>query len=96
MNYTCIRNSLGRLVPQMIPGIGTLEPFSGAYARLDGSYEWTPSPFVHKVPSISTNKIAPDLRAAIERSGLQNGLTISFHIHLMEWRRDRQPGARGA
>jgi citrate lyase subunit alpha/citrate CoA-transferase len=41
-----------------------------------------PSPFLHRVPSISTNKIAPDLRTAIERSGLQNGMTISFHHHL--------------
>jgi len=82
MNYTCIRNSLGRLVPQQVPGTGTLVPFSGAYARLAGSYEWMPSPFLHRVPSISTNKIAPDLRTAIERSGLQNGMTISFHHHL--------------
>jgi hypothetical protein len=42
MNYTCIRNSLGALVPQQIPGTGTLVPFSGAYARLDGSMSGCP------------------------------------------------------
>lgn len=82
MNYTCVRNSLGRLVPTEIPSFGLLAPFSGAYSRLDGSYVWTPSPVEHRVPPITTNKVAASLRSAIERSGLQNGMTISFHHHL--------------
>ena len=82
MNYRCVRNSLGRLVPAEIPGLGTMTPFSGAFARLDGSFLWTASPVSRRVPAISTNKVASNLRAAIERSGLQNGMTISFHHHL--------------
>ncbi len=82
MNYRCVRNSLGRLVPAEIPGLGTMTPFSGAFARLDGSFLWTASPVSRRVPAISSNKVASDLRTAIERSGLQNGMTISFHHHL--------------
>lgn len=82
MNYTCVRNSLGRLVPTEIPGMGALAPFSGAYSRLDGSYVWTPSPIARRTPAITTNKVAASLRSAIEKSGLQSGMTISFHHHL--------------
>lgn len=82
MNFDCVKNSLGRLVPREVPGLGDLAPFAGAYARLDGSYVWTPAPRTRKVSAPSTNKIASSLRQAIERSGLANGMTISFHHHL--------------
>ena len=82
MNFDCVKNSLGRLVPREVPGLGDLAPFAGAYARLDGSYVWTPAPRTRKVPAPSTNKVASSLRQAIERSGLANGMTISFHHHL--------------
>lgn len=82
MNYSFVRNSLGRMVPSEIPGLGRLDPYAGAYARLDGSFVWTPKAFPKKVPAPSANKIANNLREAIERSGLQNGQTISFHHHL--------------
>ena len=82
MNFECVKNSLGRIVPREVPGFGTLAPYAGAYSRLDGSYVWTPTAQPHRVPAPSTDKIAPDLRAAIERSGLRNGMTISFHHHL--------------
>ena len=82
MSTNCVRNSLGRLVPREIRGLGAVEPFSGPYARLDGSFIWTASPVSRRVPTISANKVVSSLRAAIERSGLQNGMTISFHHHL--------------
>ncbi|MGB9687188.1 MAG: citrate lyase subunit alpha, partial [Rectinema subterraneum] len=82
MNYSFVRNSLGRMVPSEIPGLGRLDPYAGAYARLDGSFVWTPKAFPKKIPAPSANKIANNLREAIERSGLQNGQTISFHHHL--------------
>jgi citrate lyase subunit alpha/citrate CoA-transferase len=31
---------------------------------------------------MTTDKVAPSIKAAIERSGLQSGMTISFHHHL--------------
>ena len=82
MNFECAKNSLGRMVPREVPGLGAMAPYAGAYSRLDGSYVWTPAAQPHRVPAPSTDKIAPSLRAAIERSGLRNGMTISFHHHL--------------
>jgi len=82
MNFECVQNSLGRLVPKAVPGLGELAPYAGAFSRLDGRFSWTPEARPHIVPAASTDKIAPGLRAAIERSGLQSGMTISFHHHL--------------
>ena len=82
MNFECVKNSLGRMVPREVPGLGAMAPYAGAYSRLDGSYVWMPTAKPHRVPAPSTDKIVPSLRAAIERSGLRNGMTISFHHHL--------------
>ena len=81
MNFECQKNSLGRAIPREVPGLGLLAPYAGAFARLDGTYSWTPAARPHLVPAPSTDKVASSLRAAIERSGLQNGMTISFHHH---------------
>jgi citrate lyase subunit alpha/citrate CoA-transferase len=78
----CTTNSLGRSVPLEIPRIGSLAPYAGAYARLDGSYSFESRPTARKVPAITTDKVAPSLKAAIERSGLRSGMTVSFHHHL--------------
>lgn len=82
MRLDCVANSLGRMVPKAVPGLGKLVPFAGPYARLDGSYVWTPTSFPRRVPAPTNNKVAPDLTEAIKRSGLQSGMTISFHHHL--------------
>ena len=74
MTFDCVRNSIGRMVPRELPGLGALVPFSGAYSRLDGNYVWTPRAFTHRVPASSANKVAPDLKEAIRRSGLENGM----------------------
>ncbi|HEY9054331.1 MAG TPA: citrate lyase subunit alpha [Rectinemataceae bacterium] len=82
MNYPCVSNSIGRLVPREVPGLGKLDPYAGAYARLDGSYLYTPRALPRKVPAPCMDKVAPSLKKAIERSGLKDGMTISFHHHL--------------
>ncbi len=82
MKMDCVRNSIGRMVPREVPGIGKVEPFAGAFAKLDGSYVWTPRAAARRVPEIGRDKIAPSLKEAIARSGLKDGMTISFHHHL--------------
>ena len=82
MNFECQKNALGRNIPREVPGLGALAPYAGAFARLNGTYAWTPSARPHLVPAPSTNKVASSLRTAIKRSGLQDGMTISFHHHL--------------
>ena len=82
MNFDCVLNSIGGLVPKNVPGLGDIAPFAGAYSRLDGNYSWSPKVFPRRVPAPCTDKVAPSLRKAIERSGLRDGMTISFHHHL--------------
>lgn len=82
MKLDCVTNSIGRRVPREIPGLGVLAPYAGAYSRLDGSYVYTPKAFPRRVPAPTTDKVAPSLAAAVERSGLESGMTVSFHHHL--------------
>lgn len=82
MKLQCVTNSLGRRVPVSIPGLGDLAPYAGPYARLDGSYQYAPRPVIRRVPAPTTDKVAPSLIAAVERSGLASGMTVSFHHHL--------------
>ena len=82
MKFECVQNSIGRSVPRNVPGLSPIAPYAGAYSRMDGSFVWTPAVFPRKAPAPSVDKVAPSLREAIERSGLRNGMTISFHHHL--------------
>ncbi len=81
-SLSMIKNSLGRMVPQRLEGLGELAPYAGAFARLDGSHVYTRQPVQHKVPAYDRDKVTRDVRTAIERSGLRDGMTVSFH-HLL-------------
>jgi citrate lyase subunit alpha/citrate CoA-transferase len=77
-----IENAVGRLVPEEVPGLGRFEPYRGVWGRLDSGYE---APRI--VPPLkgirrTGGKVAPDLESAIRRSGLESGMTVSFHHHL--------------
>ena len=73
------RNALGREIPASLPSFGNLEAFSGAWARntlVDGS---------RKLLSAGRpSKVLKSLDEAIRRSGLENGMTVSFHHHFRE------------
>lgn len=81
MNSTLIENAAGRLVPEMIngerhmpfQGIGKFKP-QGRKAR----------PLVRSCADYpgDGNKLLPSLRAALESSGLRDGMTVSTHHHL--------------
>lgn len=77
-----IKNSIGREIPSFVLGLGKFSPYAGPRARLDGSYVWTPTQFPRSAAPPTTSKIAKNLEHAIERSGIQDGMTISFHHHL--------------
>ena len=74
-----VKNAAGREVPESLPGIGKLEPFQGAYAR---------TPLVRREKGSRTlprlNKIVETLEQAVLKSGLQDGMTVSFHHHFRE------------
>ena len=71
-----IENKLGRLVPQKIDSIGKLIPFEGAYEN---------TPLVKKekgnreLPKL--NKLVNSIEDVIVKTGLKDGMTISFHHH---------------
>jgi citrate lyase subunit alpha/citrate CoA-transferase len=75
-------NSIGREVPAALDGFGALAPYGGPRSRLDGNYVWTPTLYPRKIAAPTSCKVAPNLEKAIERSGLRDGMTISFHHHL--------------
>ena len=77
-----VKNAVGREVPVSLPQMGELSPYAGPFARLDGSYIWTPKLFPRKVAAPCCSKVTDSLKQAIERSGLEDGMTISFHHHL--------------
>jgi citrate lyase subunit alpha/citrate CoA-transferase len=71
-----MKNAVGVEIPAEINGIGKVIPFDGS--RYSG---WiNNAPFVSERHKESV-KIVKNLKTAIERSGLQNGMTISFHHH---------------
>ena len=80
MNF--VKNAAGRLVPTEVHGIGAFAPYRGALSRiLEGNP--SPSAFPKRKPEPPCrSKVAPSLKAAIEKSGLENGMTVSFHHHL--------------
>jgi len=73
-------NALGREIPEFIEGYGKTLPFGGAFARKpQGSAAGAK---IRCVNNDRTDKLLPDLAAAIAASGLKSGMTVSFHHHL--------------
>jgi citrate lyase subunit alpha/citrate CoA-transferase len=71
-----MKNAVGIEIPETIAGLGQLKPFDGS--RYSG---WiNNAPYVSELHKDSV-KIVKDLQTAVERAGLENGMTISFHHH---------------
>ncbi|MCF7936801.1 MAG: citrate lyase subunit alpha [Synergistales bacterium] len=74
------RNAVGRLLPEEIPGYGTVRPFEGYNVRKpEGNRDGR-----KHVATFNdrTDKRLPDIKAAIKATGLESGMTVSFHHHL--------------
>lgn len=78
MRFT--RNSIGRLVPVELPGMGELRPYMGPWSRVGEEAERRCAP-LRGTPR-GKDKVTHDLKEAIRRSGLESGMTVSFHHHL--------------
>ncbi len=71
-----IKNGIGRLIPEKIEDIGNIKLFEDAY---------TYTPLVkkekgnRKLPKL--NKLVDSIEDVIVKSGLKDGMTISFHHH---------------
>ena len=74
-----MKNGIGREIPEKIWGIGNIKPYKGEFAyepsgRIVGKSARMGRP--------STNKVTASLEDVIEKVGLKDGMTISFHHHL--------------
>jgi citrate lyase subunit alpha/citrate CoA-transferase len=78
-----MKNSLGRDIPEFIEGIGKLEPFQGAWAKLSKGWMDEPTiPAANKAKLPHQSKLCRSLKEAIEKAGPRDGMTITFHHHL--------------
>ncbi|MCK4233962.1 citrate lyase subunit alpha [candidate division WOR-3 bacterium] len=75
-----MKNAVGRMIPTGIEG-RTLKPFAGAFADDGGGRK-------RVTPPISVSKPGQmklcSLKETIEKTGLKDGMTISFHHHLRD------------
>ncbi len=71
------KNAAGREVPAKIDGVPGIKPFEGAFQN---------TPLVRKQKGSRTlprlNKIVDSIEQAVLKSGLKDGMTVSFHHHL--------------
>lgn len=77
MNYNT--NSVGRKIPESLPGIGELVPFKG-----EGKYLRKEQKTGAKIRygQRDETKLLSSIEEAIKKSGLKDGMTISFHHHM--------------
>ena len=76
-----IENAVGRKIPKYIEGIGELKPYIGSFAVKPEGRKYAPSK-AYNTPG--NTKILNTIREAIEKVGLKDGMTISFHHHLRD------------
>jgi citrate lyase subunit alpha / citrate CoA-transferase len=78
-----MKNSLGIEIPNYIEGIGPLEPFQGAWNKLEKGWMDEPAyPPPVKAKVAHLDKYCNSLEEAIDKVGFISGMTVSFHHHL--------------
>lgn len=74
-----MKNCLGREIPEFIEGYGKVKTFEGAFANIA---EVTKTSINIKSAMPGESKIVDSISEVIKKSGLKDGMTISFHHHL--------------
>ncbi|MDK2879790.1 MAG: citrate lyase subunit alpha / citrate CoA-transferase [Thermoanaerobacteraceae bacterium] len=77
--WTPLINSVGRDIPNKIEGYKKVVPFSGAYSNLGNGVRVSGR---YRTILPGEKKVLGSIREAIEKVGLKDGMTISFHHHL--------------
>ncbi len=80
---TYVKNVLGREVPLEVDG-KTYRPFAGAFSTPPGEGRRCAGPRGGTILHPGEDCLVPTIRAAIERIGLKDGMTVSFHHHFRE------------
>ena len=79
MKVKIIKNKANREIPSYIEGYGEVKPYAGPFAsKPTGKKEATSKAFYKP----GDEKLAKNLKEAIKKVGLKDGMTISFHHHL--------------
>ncbi len=76
-----IENAVGRKIPKYIDGIGELKPYRGPFAVKPEGRKYSPSKS-YNTPG--DNKVLKNISEVVEKVGLKDGMTISFHHHLRD------------
>ena len=79
--FSWVKNAIGRTVPTEIPGLGKFEPYQGPFAYLERTIPGRVLPPI-KPQFPRHDKVTDSIKEAVRRSGLENGMTLSFHHHL--------------
>lgn len=74
-----MKNVLGRDIPEYIDGYGRVKPFEGAFANMGMTQKKSVN-----VKSVrpEEKKVLKSIEEAIDKIGLKDGMTVSFHHHL--------------
>ena len=78
-----MRNAVGREIPDEILRATGKEVFAGSYAHDDRGYQKA-APKAHGVCDPHRSKLVPGIREVLERCGIRDGMTLSFHHHFRE------------
>lgn len=83
------RRGLARLLPEYIEGYGRVRPFEGAFANIGQEVGASEPRRRHAHQPRSSVSLKPgetkrldSIETALDRSGLRDGMTLSFHHHL--------------
>ncbi|MDD4569724.1 MAG: citrate lyase subunit alpha, partial [Tepidanaerobacteraceae bacterium] len=74
-----MKNAVNREIPDMISGYKNVVPFSGAFDN-PGKQKRVLQKFKTVWPG--QKKVLGSIREALEKTGIRDGMTISFHHHL--------------
>ena len=74
-----MKNKVGRELPDRVEGYKEIQPYAGAFESL-GDRVKTSVKVKSYVPG--TKKLLSSIDEAIEKTGLKDGMTVSFHHHL--------------
>ena len=75
-------NSLGRKVPLELPGVGTFRPYETPFGVIDALKPLPGASAKQRTVERTKNKVVASVEEAVRRSGLEDGMTVSFHHHL--------------
>ena len=72
-------NAIGRELPEHVDGYGRVIPFAGAFAARPIMRRHAPP---LKTVRPGESKLVGDIGEALEKVGIRDGMTLSFHHHL--------------